>query len=144
MGSEMCIRDSINSWCENSKNVSPSIKLDVTSENWFDETHQKFNALLCFNVIHITPWEITQSIFNRADKNLTAKSQIIFYGPYKIDGKHTSDNNVEFEQWLKEKHTSFGIRDIADVEDEAIASGFKLQQMIAMPANNFIVEFARA
>lgn len=135
---------SIDSWCENLGNVYPSAKLDVTTEQWFKEPHQKFDALLCFNVIHITPWEITQSIFKGANKNLSAESQIIFYGPYKIDGKHTSESNAEFEQWLQEKNTSFGIHDIADVEKEAVSHGFKLQQMIVMPANNFIVEFVRA
>lgn len=135
---------SINSWCEGMENASPSQQLDVTCEFWFERDLPKFDLLLCFNVIHITPWEVTQSIFKGAHKNMTDDSQILFYGPYKIDGKHTSDSNAEFENWLKEKDNSYGIRDIRDVENEANANEFLLKRSITMPANNFLIEFARA
>lgn len=135
---------SINSWCETKENVSPSLRLDVTNMPWFKKGYPKFDLLLCFNVIHITPWAVTQSLFKGANKTLTEESQILFYGPYKIDGKHTSTSNAEFENWLQEKDNSFGIRDIGDVEDEASANGFILKKSITMPANNFMLEFARA
>ena len=135
---------SIDSWCENIKNVSPGLQLDVTDMPWFEKDHPKFDLLLCFNVIHITPWEVTQAIFKGADQHLSSESRMIFYGPYKVDGKHTSESNAEFELWLKEKDKSYGIRNIGDVESEASKNEFSLKQVIAMPANNFMLEFARA
>jgi cyclopropane fatty-acyl-phospholipid synthase-like methyltransferase len=135
---------SINSWCKNMENVSPALQLDVTKLPWLDKDKPKFDLLLCFNVIHITPWEVTQAIFKGADQHLSSESRMIFYGPYKTDGKHTSESNVEFELWLKEKDNSYGIRNIGDVESEASKNGFSLKQAIAMPANNFMLEFARA
>lgn len=135
---------SIDSWCENLENVAPSLRLDATQENWFEEEQPKFDLLLCFNVIHITPWEVTQALFKGADKNMAAESQILFYGPYKINRKHTSESNVEFENWLKEKDSSYGIRDLQEVKTIAQENGFILKQTISMPANNFMIEFARA
>lgn len=135
---------SIDSWCEAMENVSPGLQLDVTQDVWFEKNYPKFNLLLCFNVIHITQWEVTRSIFKGADKYLSKDSQLLFYGPYKIDGKHTSKSNAEFETWLKEKDSSFGIRGIADVENEANGNGFMLKEVIPMPTNNYMVKFARA
>ena len=135
---------SIDSWCEGMDNVSSSLQLDVTFEFWFEKDRPKFDLLLCFNVIHITPWKVTQSIFEGAHKNMTDDSQILFYGPYKVDGKHTSDSNAEFENWLKEKDSSYGIRDLHDVENEANANELLLKRSIPMPANNFLIKFARA
>lgn len=135
---------SIDAWCENLQNVSPALQLDVTKLLWFEKDHPKFDLMLCFNVIHITPWEVTQAIFKGADQHLSSESRMIFYGPYKTDGKHTSESNVEFDSWLKEKDASYGIRDIADVERVANENRFILQKAHPMPANNFIMEFARA
>lgn len=134
---------SIDSWCQDYNNVSRALQLDVTKANWFEDNLQKFDALLCFNVIHITPWKVTQSIFNGARQHLASKCQIMFYGPFKIDGKNTNESNVEFEKWLKEKDPSFGIRDIADVELVASEADFKLVKPHPMPANNLMLEFAR-
>ncbi len=135
---------SINSWCEDRLNVLPAIKLDVTQNNWFASECEKFDALFCFNVIHITPWEVTQTIFNHGSKYMKDTCQIMFYGPFKVNGKQTSASNEEFENWLKEKDNSYGIRDIADIELEAKLNGFKLHQGHAMPANNFLNVFSRA
>lgn len=135
---------SINSWCETLENVSSALQLDVTKLPWLEKDSPKFDILLCFNVIHITPWEVTRAIFKGANKHLSSQSRAIFYGPYKVDGKHTSESNAEFELWLKEKDNSYGIRDIGDVENEATKNGFSLTQAIPMPANNFMLEFARA
>jgi len=135
---------SIDGWCEDCKNVSTALQLDVTRIEWFKDDAQKFDALLCFNVIHITPWEVTSSIFKGAQNHMNDDCQLMFYGPFKIDGKNTSESNNEFEKWLKEKDASYGIRDIADVELTAHENGFKLVKAHPMPANNFILEFARA
>ncbi len=57
--------DSIDSWCDQYLNVLPAMQLDVMNKNWFPKGSQKFDALICFNVIHITPWEVTEAIFKK-------------------------------------------------------------------------------
>ncbi|MEM9279249.1 MAG: DUF938 domain-containing protein, partial [Pseudomonadota bacterium] len=66
------------------------------------------------------------------------------YGPFRIDGKQTSDSNEQFELWLKSKDERFGVRDIADVSTIADQNGFSLTALHPMPANNFLAEFTRA
>lgn len=134
---------SIDAWSERCDNVSPALQLDVTKDDWFDGNTPKFDALFCFNVIHIAPWEVTQAIFKGANKYMNPACQVIFYGPYKIDAEHTSDSNQEFEKWLKAKDHAYGIRDIADVASVANLNGFSLQESYPMPSNNFLNVFAR-
>lgn len=134
---------SINAWAEGQGNILSAQQLDVTQQNWLTKNIQKFDALLCFNVIHITPWEVTQSIFRNADKVMRDKCQIIFYGPFKIKGAQTSESNGDFEEWLKAKDILFGVRDIEDVNQAAQTYGFQLAESHPMPANNFINLFAR-
>ncbi len=134
---------SINSWCEGYHNVEPAVQLDVSKKQWFEDEATKFDILLCFNVIHITPWKITEAIFKGAKNVMSNECQLLFYGPFKIDGKQTSDSNGEFEKWLKGKDQGFGIRDISEVDTVAKNHGFKLKRRHPMPANNLICEFAR-
>ncbi len=132
---------SINAWAMEKPNILPAQQLDVMSDTWLDE--KQFDALLCFNVIHITPWEVTEAIFKGAAKHTCDASQVILYGPYRVDGKQTSKSNVQFEVWLKERDARFGVRDIDDVKKVAALHGFTLKGSHEMPANNFIQVFAR-
>jgi len=135
--------EGINGWSQGAENIRPALHLDVTRESWFADTVDPFNVLLCFNVIHISPWIVTTSIFERAEAYMSDECQLLFYGPFKIDGRHTSKSNVEFDTWLKNKDREFGIRDITEIRQVAVQNGFKLKKSHAMPSNNFIQEFVR-
>lgn len=134
---------SIDAWCDDQSNVLPALQLDVTADKWFANPSKPFDALFCANVIHITPWEVTEAIFAGAARHMNHIGTVILYGPYKVDGKQTSEGNVNFEIWLKEKSAEFGVRDIADVENVAGQHGFALSKSHSMPANNFLQVFKR-
>lgn len=134
---------SIDAWTEDTRNVLSAQQLDVTNAQWFANDHPRFDALFCSNVIHIAPWHVTNALFAGAKRNLRQEGQVILYGPYKINGEFVSENDPEFDLWLKEKEPAFGIRDIADVEHEAKTHGFKLDRSFPMPANNFIQVFSQ-
>ncbi len=127
-------------------NYLPVLELDATSEVWPMETSQNalnFNAIFNANMIHISPWQVTEGLFKGAARVLPASGMLILYGPYKVDGKHTSQSNVEFEEWLKAQDSSFGVRDIDDVTQEAKKNGLMHRKSISMPANNFIQLFEK-
>lgn len=132
---------SIDAWSDGKSNVLPAIHLDILSEDWLDETIEKFDTLFCSNVIHITPWEVTDALFKGAAKYLNAKSQIILYGPYKVNGDYAGENDIEFEEWLKERDPRNAIRDIADVSEVAARYSFAHEASHNMPANNFVQVF---
>jgi len=134
---------SIDAWANEKTNVLPALHLDVLSTDWFEGTIEKFDTIFCANVIHITPWEVTEALFNGATKYLNTQSQIILYGPYKVGGKQTSESNAQFELWLKERDQRYAIRDIDNVSEVAARHGFTHEASHDMPANNFIQMFAR-
>lgn len=114
--------------------------LDVCDLPWL---FFRADAILCINMIHISPWKTTQCLMEGAGKALSPGGVLYTYGPYRVDGRQTADSNVKFEQWLKGKNPSYGIRDIAEVSAEAARHGLRLRETIPMPANNFSLVFVK-
>jgi Protein of unknown function (DUF938) len=130
------------------KNFLPGLQLDASSGYWPTDAdsykHAPFDALFNANMIHISPWSVCEGLFAGAARMLADKGQMYLYGPFKIEGKQTSESNIEFEKWLKTKDPSFGVRDIEAVCDVAERNGLKLLESVTMPANNFIQVFTRS
>lgn len=135
-------RASIAAWAADAANVRAPLDIDVSAPLWGVDD-QRFDALIAINMIHIAPWEATLGLVAGAGRVLADQGRLITYGPYKRGGAHTAPSNEAFEQWLKQKDARFGVRDIADVEAAAAVHGLALRETIAMPANNFMLVFAR-
>ena len=120
--------------------MSPRI-LDVTKPDAFFDGYTKYDIVQCFNVIHISPWQVTEGLFQLANKVTGDRAKVILYGPFRINGKQTSESNEQFELWLKAKSPEYGVRDLGEVSKVAEANGFCLAMRHAMPSNNFLVEF---
>ena len=140
---------SIDAWASemNLKNVRRARLLDVCASQWTDGQDnwpESFQVILSFNVIHISPWEVTQNLMRGAAEHLTADGQLILYGPYRVNGEQTAPSNQQFEGWLKAKDERFGVRDISDVEREAGKHELKLAAFHPMPSNNFMPVFTRS
>jgi SAM-dependent methyltransferase len=112
--------------------------LDTTDLPWMFHQAQ---AILCINMIHISPWAATQGLMKGAGQILRPGGVLYTYGPYLIDGKHTAESNAKFDLWLKGTDPRFAIRDSADVAAEAARNGLELSEIIPMPANNFSLVF---
>ncbi|WP_374763001.1 DUF938 domain-containing protein [Yunchengibacter salinarum] len=134
---------SIRAWVNhaNAANLRPPLTLDVTASPWpLDESPA---AILAINLMHISPWAVTQALFAEAGRLLSEGAALISYGPYKIDGKHTSDSNEKFDESLKSRDSSWGIRDLDTLREEAAKHGLRLAGRHAMPANNFTLDFRK-
>ena len=53
--------------------------------------------------------------------------KFLIYGPYKVDGKFTTESNEKFNQFLKDRNAEWGYRDIADVKKVAEKNGLSLK-----------------
>ena len=69
--------------------------------------------------------------------------RLFLYGPFKRDGKHTALSNAVFDTSLRDNNSEWGVRDIADVRALAESVGLNLVEIAEMPANNFILVFAK-
>ena len=74
-----------------------------------------------------------------AAKRLTQAGALLIYGPFKRNGEHTSPSNEAFDDSLKSRDPSWGVRDISAIEELAASHQLELTDAIDMPANNQIL-----
>ncbi len=115
-------------------NLRPPLALDVCVGPW-----PAADAVVCINMIHISPWAATEALFKGA-KDSGAKT-IVTYGPYAIAGDFQADSNIAFDQSLRARNESWGIRDVNDVAATAATCGFRHDETVRMPANNLTLIF---
>jgi SAM-dependent methyltransferase len=122
-------------------NLLAPLHLDVTSERWPVE---RADAMVCCNMIHISPWATTEGLIAGAGRTLPRGGLLYLYGPYKIDGRHTAPSNEDFDASLRVRNPLWGVRDLTDVTELAKRQGLELDETVPMPANNLSVIFRRA
>ena len=129
-------------------NVAPPISLDASSVPWpvgaDGQPPMTLDGIFSANVIHISPWSVTQGILSAAGRHLRAGTSAFLYGPFMRDGVHTAPSNAAFDQSLRARNDAWGVRDLADLETFAKSHALTLVDIVDMPANNFVVEFKRA
>jgi SAM-dependent methyltransferase len=121
-------------------NLLPPMRLDTTAEQW---PVAQADAIVCNNMIHISPWAVTEGLMCGARRILRGGGILFLYGPYKIDGRHTAPSNEEFDASLRARNVEWGIRDLGDVTGLAGRRGFALVETVPMPANNLSVVLRR-
>jgi SAM-dependent methyltransferase len=115
-------------------NVRPPLAFDVTTIPWPVAT---VDAVVCINVIHISPWEATLGLMAGAARILPAGGVLITYGPYMRGGAHTSQSNEAFDASLRARNPLWGVRDVDKLTAVAGEEGIVLEETVPMPANNF-------
>lgn len=129
-------RASIDDWCSGASNVLPAMAIDAAAEEW---PIAIADAILCINMVHISPWAATLGLMAGAGRLLGPGAPLILYGPYRQQGVETALSNEQFDLWLKEKSPEYGLRHVEDVTREAAARGLTLERIVPMPANNLIL-----
>jgi SAM-dependent methyltransferase len=122
-------------------NLAAPIRLDAADpEAW---PPGPFEAVVCINMVHISPWAATEGLMAGAARVLTPDGRLILYGPYLEAEVATAPSNLAFDESLKLRDPGWGLRDLADVKALAAGQGLAFAERIAMPANNLIVIFER-
>ena len=94
-------------------------------------------------MIHIAPWSATAALIAGAARVLNATGALCLYGPFHRGGTPTSASNAAFDADLRTRDARWGVRDLDDVSALAATAGLKLDEVVAMPANNLMVRFTR-
>ena len=121
-------------------NLLEPLRLDVTASQWPVE---RADAVMCNNMIHISPWQATEGLIAGAARALSSGGMLFLYGPYKIGGQHTAPSNQAFDEDLRRRNPAWGIRDLDEVTALAQRHGFAAPEIVQMPANNLSVIFRR-
>jgi cyclopropane fatty-acyl-phospholipid synthase-like methyltransferase len=125
---------SIRAWLDEAAlpNTPPPLPLDVNGQ-WPDE---KFDAVFSANTLHIMAWAEVEQLFARLPHVTNIGATLIIYGPFKDNGRHSSESNAAFDQSLQARGSHMGIRNAEAVDVLAKRVGFVLIDDVAMPANN--------
>jgi hypothetical protein len=113
-------------------NTPPPIELDAGSP-W---PAGRYDAVFSANTLHIMSWPEVEQLFTHLPGATTDDAKLAVYGPFNYGGRHTSDSNAAFDQWLQARGAHMRIRDAEAVDALAEAAGFELVEDVAMPANN--------
>ena len=123
-------------------NVMPPLALDAAASEW---PLDAADAIVCINMVHISPWQATEGLFAGAARLLPPMDgPLILYGPYLEREVDTAPSNLAFDESLKARDPRWGLRDLADVDALAKRHGFTRTLRVAMPANNLIVVYRKA
>ncbi|HMC91472.1 MAG TPA: DUF938 domain-containing protein [Allosphingosinicella sp.] len=134
---------SIAAWREaaGAANLLGPARLDAAAEDW---PIAAADAILCINMVHISPWSATQGLMRGAGRLLPPGAPLILYGPYRRRGVATAPSNEAFDGSLKARNPDWGLRDLEAVQAEAERSGLGFERLFEMPANNLTLVFRKS
>ena len=137
--------DSINGWRQLAINNTPDTPrlIDASSGNWFFNVNDNITSIVVINVIHISPWSVTKGILKGAQQILPRGGVLYFYGPFIQDNITTAHSNLAFDNYLKTENSSWGLRNLKEIESLAQEHSLVLEPVIKMPANNLSVIFKK-
>jgi hypothetical protein len=121
-------------------NLLPPISLDARAADW---PVPQTDAILCINMIHISPWAATAGLMRGAGRLLGDGAPLYLYGPYRRGGVETAPSNEAFDESLRARDPEWGLRTLEEVEAEAGKHGLQLDRIVEMPANNLSLVFRR-
>ena len=131
---------SVDAWAAEAAgaNLRPAIALDAAQANW---PIAAADAVLCVNMVHISPWSAAVGLFTGAGRILTSGAPLVLYGPFIEPGRETAPSNLAFDQSLKQRNSEWGLRNTADLDALAADHGLRRTARQAMPANNLVLVY---
>ena len=139
---------SINAWIDHEclgDQMPAALQLNVLDQPWLipERISVELKVVIAINLIHIAPWNCCQSLVKQASKYLPIGGRLILYGPFRRNRLHTSLSNKAFDQSLRERNPSWGVRDLEDVEILCRDVGFRNMHINKLPANNLLVSISK-
>lgn len=121
-------------------NLLAPVALDAAADEW---PVAAADAVLCINMVHISPWSATRGLIRGAARLLAPEAPLVLYGPYRRSGVRTAASNEAFDRSLRSRNPEWGLRELGEVTAEVDAHGFAYDRLYEMPANNIIVVYRK-
>ncbi len=121
-------------------NLRQPTLLDVRQAVW--PVHH-VDAMFTANTLHIMSWPEVTALYRGAGVVLAPGGVFCVYGPFRYDGRYTSDSNREFDRMLQERDPLSGLRDITAITLLAEEYGLRLDADHDLPANNRLLVFIK-
>ena len=121
-------------------NVREPKPIDAASPAW---PIDRADAILCINMVHISPWAATLGLLDGAARLLDPGAPLILYGPWFELGVAVAPSNLAFDADLRGRDPSWGLREVEAFAAAAEARGLSLVERRVMPANNLMLLLRR-
>jgi cyclopropane fatty-acyl-phospholipid synthase-like methyltransferase len=125
---------------EGTRNLRQPTVLDVKQTIW---PLRSVDALYSANTLHIMSWVEVEAMFRGIDAVLAPHGLVCIYGPFRYEGRYTSESNRDFDLMLKDRDPLSGLREMTDLGALAGRHSLRLRVDHDLPANNRLLEFVR-
>ncbi len=127
----------IEAWVADSgvANVRAPLSVDVRTT---DLPPDACDGVYSSNTAHIMSMETVLDMFTLVARALRPGGVFCLYGPFTIDGRFNTRSNEQFDQQLRARDASMGLRDLVVLEEHATRQGLKRDALYAMPTNNLL------
>ena len=113
-------------------NLRAPLEIDASASGW---PISEAAAIVCCNMVHISPWAATQGLFAGAARILSGTDlPLILYGPYFEQDVQPAPSNMQFDEGLRMRDPAWGIRQIEDMDALGVQHGFTRMARHDMPA----------
>jgi len=102
-----------------------------------------YDAAFSANTAHIMSEPEVERMFELVGQSLAEGGRFCLYGPFKEDGRFSTESNERFDAGLRASDPSMGIRELATLDAFAARAGLERQRRYAMPGNNLLLVFER-
>jgi SAM-dependent methyltransferase len=126
---------------EGAANLRAPLALDVRDDPW---PLAAVDTVFSANTLHIMAWSAVREFFRGVGAVLVPSGVLCVYGPFRFEGRHTSESNAAFDHYLRARDPQSGVRDFEALDAEAQARGLRFTANRAMPANNRTLVWRRA
>lgn len=126
-------RASIRAWAAEAKlpNLRPPLDLDLRAPAW---TRRRADALLCVNVLHVTPTACAEALVRGAAAVLPPGGPLAVYGPFTHRGTPLTGRLARFDAELRAADPALGVREVEALVEAARRAGLALELELEMPA----------
>ncbi|KAJ8614624.1 hypothetical protein CTAYLR_008992 [Chrysophaeum taylorii] len=120
-------------------NVRAPVVLDLLDASTFP-TVEKFDVIFGINIFQVAPLSVADGMMRCAAGALAPGGCLMVYGPFKVDGKFSTDSNAQFDERLAVAgDPDWGLKDATDLDEAAITAGLVPKGRVPMPSNNFFL-----
>ncbi|MFT4512686.1 MAG: SAM-dependent methyltransferase [Planctomycetota bacterium] len=133
---------SLRAWASQARlpNLREPTHLDI-QDSWPVEG-RCLDVVFASNVLHISPIETAEALFAGAARHLRPGGSLIVYGAFFLPDVDRVESNVQFDQELRASDPRYGVRELSDLTERALARRLLKPTVRAMPNNNFLLRFA--
>jgi SAM-dependent methyltransferase len=117
-------------------NLLPPLDYDLRLPLW---QRRPVDALLCVNVLHVTPWAVAEALFAGAGRVLRPGGPLAVYGPFAPRDAPLGGRLLRLDRELRAHDPALGVRVIESLDEAAVRGGLRREAVIAMPEEGDVV-----